>query len=143
MTTARRFVRFNAVGGLGAAVQLGTIWALADVGGLPYLAATAFSVAAAIAHNFVWHLSWTWRDRGLSRPEAVQAFLWFATANGLVSLAGNLIVMAALVGGAGLPVVLANVIAIATCGLVNFWLGDRLVFQPGRTQAPVSSTAEP
>jgi putative flippase GtrA len=51
-------------------------------------------------------------------------------ANGLVSIGGNLAAMAVLVGGAHVPVVPANVAAIALCGLANFWLADRLVFGP-------------
>lgn len=125
---ARRFVRFNAVGALGIGVQLAALWALTDLAGLPYIPATVVGVSLAIAHNFFWHLRWTWRDRAPSGSRAVRAFLSFVAANGAVSYGGNLVVMMALVSGAGVPVIPANLIAIAACGLLNFWLGDRLVF---------------
>ena len=128
MTTARRFVRFNLVGALGIAVRLGIIWSLADIAGVPYLAATAVGVCLAVANNFAWHVAWTWGDRELNGAQTVQAFLLFAAANGAVSLIGNLVLMIPLVEGAGLPVVPANLIAIGISGLVNFWLGDRIVF---------------
>ena len=128
MTTARRFVRFNLVGAMGVAVQLGIIWSLAEIAGVPYLLATAVGVSLAVANNFAWHVAWTWGDRELNGARAAQVFLLFAAANGAVSLISNLALMIPLVEGAGLPVVPANLIAIGISGLVNFWLGDRIVF---------------
>lgn len=134
MNPLHRFVRFNAVGALGIGVQLGAIWALTALAGLSYVTATAVGVSLAIAHNFVWHLRWTWGDRALGGSRAAQAFVAFAAANGVVSYAGNLAIMVALVDGAGVPVLSANLIAITACGVLNFWLGDRVVFEssPGR-----------
>jgi putative flippase GtrA len=48
----------------------------------------------------------------------------------LISLTTNLVVMMALVTGAGLSPIVSNLIAVAVAGLVNFWAGDRLVFPP-------------
>jgi putative flippase GtrA len=84
----------------------------------------------------VWHVRWTWRDRSSGPAGTVAAFARFALANGAVSLVGNMLLMAGLVGAAGLPPVAANVLAIAACGVVNFELGDRLVFR----RASVRST---
>ena len=142
MNTAGRFVRFNAVGALGIGVQLATITALMDVG-VSYVAATIIGFNLAIAHNFYWHLRWTWRDRMLSGNRAFYAFLSFVAANGVVSYGGNVVIMIALVAGAGLPVLLANLIAIAACGLVNFWLGDRVVFQRRWMTSCVAQTSIP
>ncbi len=125
----RRFARFNAVGALGIVVQLTAIWALTDGAALPYLTATVIAVSAAVVHNFLWHLRWTWGDRPVTPKAAFGAFLRFASANGLVSLTGNLVIMTALTGGAGLRPVVANVVAIAVCGLLNFWLGEQVVFR--------------
>jgi putative flippase GtrA len=138
MTTARRFARFNLVGALGIAVQLATIRLLVAAG-VPYLLATVLGVASAVAHNFAWHVAWTWRDRELAGAARLQALIWFIAANGVVSLAGNVIVMTALVEGPGLPVVPANAIAIGVCGLVNFWLADRLAFRANPGAAAYSS----
>lgn len=140
MNTARRFVRFNAVGALGIGVQIATITALMDLG-VSYLAATIVGVALAIAHNFYWHLRWTWRDRMLSGHRAFYAFLSFVAANGVVSFGGNVVIMIALVAGAGVPVLVANLIAIAACGLVNFWLGDTVVFSLSASQTSIPTTS--
>jgi putative flippase GtrA len=128
MSRWQRFARFNFVGALGIGVQLTGLWVLGEVGRAPYLVATAAAVSAAVVHNFLWHVWWTWRDRPTRGRAVALTFGRFVLANGLVSFAGNLIVMTLLVGGAGLPAVLANVIAIATCGVANFWLSDSLVF---------------
>jgi putative flippase GtrA len=123
-----RFVRFNAVGGAGIAVQLASLWFLAHVAHVHYLFATPVAVGLAVLHNFVWHWQWTWHDRA-RRGGLLAAFARFATANGAVSLAGNLAVMATLVSGAHVDPVAANGVAIAVCGLLNFWLGDSVVFR--------------
>jgi putative flippase GtrA len=57
----------------------------------------------------------------------------FAFTNGALSLAGNLGVMAVLVSVAHLCPVVANAAAIGVCGLLNFWLGQTVVFR--RTRA--------
>jgi putative flippase GtrA len=46
-----------------------------------------------------------------------------------VSLAGNIGVTATLVSGVHVAPLRANVIAIAVCGVLNFWLGDTFVFR--------------
>src|SRR4030095_8220151 len=68
MTPWRRFVRFNLVGALGIGVQLTGLWVLVEVGRAPYLVATAAAVSAAIVHNFLWHVWWTWRGPPARRP---------------------------------------------------------------------------
>jgi putative flippase GtrA len=123
-----RFLRFNAVGTIGIAVQLAALWLLTGVAHVHYLFATCAAVGLAVLHNFIWHWKWTWHDR--ARPgELVAAFVRFAAANGAVSLAGNIAVMATLVWGTHVAPVAANAIAITLCGLLNFWLGDAVVFR--------------
>ncbi len=124
-----RFLRFNAVGALGIFVQLTVLWVLVDAGRVDYLAATVAAVTAAIGHNFLWHLRWTWRDRPTDVAGASGAFGRFVISNGAVSLAGNLAIMALLTGILAMPPLVANLVAIAACGLVNFWLGDLWVFR--------------
>jgi len=122
-----RFWRFNAVGVLGFAVQLGLLALLvrADV---HYLVATAIAVEAAILHNFAWHERWTWADRSGERPSRLAQLARFHVVNGGVSLAGNLALMPILVRTAGLPIIAANVVAVLACAVVNFYGADRLVF---------------
>jgi len=133
MTGWRRFARFNVVSALGIGVQLAALQALTTFG-VHYLVATVAAVGAAVLHNFLWHWRWTWADRRTGRGGWARALAAFVLANGLVSFGGNLLVMTALVGYLAVPPLAANVAAIAACGLLNYWTGDRLVFRPGSTR---------
>ena len=124
-----RFVKFNAVGGLGIVVQLTVIWFLTGVTQTPVVLATAVGVAAAVVNNFVWHRQWTWRDRRNDAGSTAAAFARFALANGMVSLVGNVAVMSALAQTTSLHAVPANLIAIGICGVANYFVGDRMVFR--------------
>jgi putative flippase GtrA len=127
-STGSRFLRFNGVGAIGFALQLGLL-ALLLRAGLHYLAATAVAVELTILHNFWWHDRWTWRDRPADGRVRAHRLWRFHAANGLVSLAGNLILMRLLVGLLGLPPVPANLLAVLACALVNFTASDRIVFR--------------
>lgn len=126
MTTWQRFLRFNGVSAIGIVVQLSVLTALMRAG-LGLLPATAMAVSAAVVHNFLWHRRWTWRERCDAAAHA--QFVSFVAANGVVSLVTNLALMAGLVSAAHLDPAIANLIAIAAAGLVNFALGDRVVFR--------------
>ena len=127
MNPCVRFLRFNSVGALGIGVQITTLWLLTRVAHVYYLSATSVAVGVAVAHNFIWHWRWTWRDRAAAGGLAA-AFLRFAAANGGLSLVANLGVAATLVSGAHMSPVAANAVAICVCGLLNFWLGNEVVF---------------
>jgi putative flippase GtrA len=122
-----RFGKFNLVGAMGMAVQLGALAAFDRLWPGHYLACTAAAVELTLLHNFVWHLHTTWRDRRDSTATLGQ-LLRFHLSNGLVSMAGNLALMPLLVHGARIPVVVANAIAILCLSLVNFCLGNVWAF---------------
>jgi len=124
-----RWLKFNAVGALGMAVQLAALSFLVHVAGLHYLLATALAVEAAVVHNFAWHRRWTWADRpGVTGPRWGVLLLRFNLANGAISIVGNLAGMAVLTGVAGVDPVPANLASIALCALVNFLVCDHWVF---------------
>lgn len=58
-----RWLKFNAVGGLGIGVQLATLALLETALHLGYLPATALAVETAVLHNYLWHERYTWADR--------------------------------------------------------------------------------
>jgi putative flippase GtrA len=129
-----RFLRFNAVGALGIGVQIAVLWVLAGALHVHYLIATAVAIEASVLHNFFWHLRWTWapQDAGDRRHHVFFRCVAFHAGNGLVSMLGSLALMPLFVGQLGVHYVLANLMAIACTGLVNFLLGDRLIFRRGR-----------
>jgi putative flippase GtrA len=125
-----RFLRFNAVGALGIAVQVATLWLLAGPLRVHYLVATAIAIEVSVLHNFFWHLKWTWAPQDAAGPQNHVLFrcLAFHAGNGLVSMLGSLALMPLFVGQLGMHYVVGNLAAIGCTGLVNFLLGDRVVF---------------
>jgi putative flippase GtrA len=58
-TTVERWLKFNAVGGIGIGVQLVVLAGLKSGLELNYLLATAVAVEVAVLHNFFWHERFT------------------------------------------------------------------------------------
>ncbi len=136
-----RFLRFNVVSVLGIGVRLLTAWALVNGLGLHYLVGTTLAIEVSILHNFFWHLHWTWGTTGAragGRPPGKDRVFFrcvaFHASNGLVTFLGAMVLMPMLVGSLGLHHLVANFIAICFTGLLNFFLGDRLVFRPSASQ---------
>ena len=123
MNTLVRWCKFNLVGAVGVAVQLGALAILNRLWAGHYLWATAAAIEITVLHNFVWHLHYTWRDRRGRRGVLGQCAR-FHLSNGMVSLLGNLVLMRVLVEGAHIPVLVANGAAILCCSVVNFALGS-------------------
>jgi putative flippase GtrA len=123
-------MKFNAVGLLGIGVQLAVLTALKSGAGIHYLAATAVAVETAVLHNFFWHERWTWIERTRSTAGGLPGRLArFHVTNGLISIAGNLTLMWVFVSRLRLNYFLANIMAIATCSILNFLASDRIVFR--------------
>ena len=123
----RRWLKFNTVGAIGAAVQLAALAIFKSLLHIEYLLATALAVEAAVLHNFVWHERWTWADRaGQGRARRL---LRFHLTNGLVSIVSNLLCMRLLVGRFHLQYLIANVLSIGATSLVNFFLSELFVFR--------------
>ena len=138
--TARRWCAFNAVGVMGAAVQVLVLTLLIRLLGVVGPVATALAVEAAILHNFLWHERWTWgrRHGGPGGPDG--RWLRLARFNlvaGALSITSNVALTAAFAAAFGIDYVLANVLAIGSCSILTFLASDRLVFR-----APAGSPAE-
>jgi putative flippase GtrA len=128
MTRTSHLFRFSLVGALGIGVQLGVLATLVALR-VSYLVATALAVESAVLHNFLWHQHFTWVDRAGSDGQAVLGrLLRFHLSNGLISLAGNLLLMRWLVGEFQIPVIPANIVTISICFAANFLSSDRWVF---------------
>ena len=124
-----RFGRFSLTGLLGAALQVLLIELLIKRLRLPAATATAIAVEAVVLHNFVWHERFTWRDCGGSGlRETALRLCQFHFSNGLVSIAGNTLLVHYLVGR-GLTPRLAALAAIAACSPLNFLAADRWVYR--------------
>ena len=122
-----RYWRFSAVGLLGAGLQLVVFSRLTRSFGFPSMAATPIAVEVAILHNFLWHQRFNWRGLGIKR-NILQRLWRFHAANGLISIAGNSILMYCLVDQLKVPAIPSAFAAIALCSLANFLVADRWVF---------------
>jgi putative flippase GtrA len=128
VTTLIRWGKFNAVGVMGMVLQLTALAVFERCAPGHYLVASAAAVELAILHNFVWHLHYTWRDRA-DDSAPLARLLRFHLSNGLVSMIGNLVMLRFLVQQLRVPLLIADSIAILSCSMINFCLGDRWVFR--------------
>jgi putative flippase GtrA len=129
-TGFRHWLKFNAVGIIGIGVQLLALTVLTSGLKINYLISTFLAVETAVLHNFLWHERWTWIDRTRHIAGRVAARLVrFHLTNGLISICGNLLLMWVLVSQLHVHYFLANLIAIGSCSVVNFFASDRLVFR--------------
>ena len=123
MNTFLRWGKFNLVGAMGMVVQLAALALFNRWMAGHYLYASAAAIELTLLHNFLWHVRYTWRDR---QGAWAQQLVRFQMANGLVSVAGNVVLMRVLVGH--VPLLAANAIAIASCSIVNFAFSDGWAF---------------
>ena len=116
----KRWLRFNAVGILGAGVQLAVLALMLRLH-VHYLLATGIAIEAAVLHNYVWHRYWTWAGHAGS--------LWrFHASNGLISLVSNLLLMRLFTGSMRLPPLPSNLAAITITSFLNYALASKWVF---------------
>jgi putative flippase GtrA len=127
MNTFIRWGKFNVVGAMGMAVQLTVLAIFNRIEPGHYLSASAAALELTLLHNFIWHFHFTWRDRRDVSPWPRQ-LVRFHLSSGVVSMLGNLTLMRVLVHDARLPVIFANLIAILTCSILNFHVGNRWAF---------------
>jgi putative flippase GtrA len=126
----RHWLKFNAVGIIGIGVQLLVLTILASGLKVNYLLSTFLAVETAVVHNFMWHERWTWVER--TRQTAgrrLGRLVRFHLTNGLISIGGNLLLMWLFVSKFHVHYFVANLIAIGSCSVVNFFASDRLVFR--------------
>jgi putative flippase GtrA len=131
MFAFRHWLKFNAVGIVGVGVQLLALAVLKTGLGLNTMVATFLAVETAVLHNFFWHERWTWVERTrvkTSARDVISRLLRFNLANGIISIVGNLFLMWLFVDRLHFHYLPSNLIAIATCSLINFVVSDRLVF---------------
>jgi putative flippase GtrA len=127
----RHWLKFNAVGIVGVGVQLLALALFKSALGMNTMLATFLAVETAVVHNFFWHERWTWAERtrvNASARQIASRLIRFNLANGFISIAGNLVLMWLFVDRLHFHYLPSNLIAIATCSLINFVVSDRLVF---------------
>jgi putative flippase GtrA len=115
------------VGTLGTAVQLLAVACFSRLTPGHHLAATAAGLELSLVHNFFWHEHYTWRERDVALSRGSR-LLRFHLANGLISLAGNLTLVALFVRF-DVNLIAANLTAICLCAGLNYSIGNNWVFR--------------
>ncbi|HET9132447.1 MAG TPA: GtrA family protein [Terriglobia bacterium] len=124
-----RWLKFNAVGAMGIVVQLLALALWLRVLGVHYMWATVLAVETAVLHNFCWHWRWTWADRRRDGFGHMAATLFrFNLSNGMISLFGTVLTTGILTGIFKLNPLLANVLSLGPCCVINYLVSDRLIF---------------
>jgi len=138
-STRSRIGVFTVVGVIGYGVQTAVLWLLVGRLGMAAVPATLLATEAAVLHNFLWHLGWTWADRPGGARAIGGRLLRFNLSNGGFSLVGGAAIMALLVDALGVHYLLANLVAVLVVSVVNFLASDRFVFTlPEGPEAPSS-----
>jgi len=127
VTGRMRWIRFNVVGVMGFALQTVTLSLLVQWAGLSAGLAVTVAVLVAVSHNFLWHEHVTWPS--LPRKDRLARWVSFHVSTGILSVLGNIGVTTLVMAVTGLSVVFANMVAVVSMSLVNFWVSDRVVFR--------------
>jgi putative flippase GtrA len=122
-----RFLRFMAVGIIGAVIDFGTFNLLHDLISIPFLIAQAISFTLAVISNFIWNRYWTYPD-SRSKPISRQLVQFFVVniiglliRTELINWLHNVLIQAAttiLHGGFLSPDIAGNNAALATAIVV-------------------------
>ena len=123
-----RLIAFATVAAGGLILQVATLAVLTMAVHWPYVPATAAAVEVAVLHNFWWHERWTWSDRSLPAGRGAQRLRRYHVTTAMTSIGGNLLLTAAFVELANVPVVAANIAAVGAMAAANFLVADRWVF---------------
>lgn len=125
-----RWGLFNVVAAGGFVIQITLIALLTRIAGWETWLAAAIGVQAALLHNFAGHGRWTWADRPVRGARAVLARFWRYEVVHLVTAAGCVALTAWLAARTGWPAEAANMAAVCTFSLVNYFVSDRALFRP-------------
>jgi putative flippase GtrA len=125
----RRWGIYNVVALGGFVLQVSTLSVLTRLWGWNHTAATLLAVELALLHNFAGHTGWTWADR---RPRGSRPLLRRLGRYQAALSVMALLNVAATVALAriGLPIEIANVVAVVSLSVVSFLLSDLALFRP-------------
>ncbi|MEG4986905.1 glycosyltransferase [Microcoleus sp. BR0-C5] len=123
-----KFLRFGLVGFSGVFVNMGVLYVLVDILGLGLTRSLIVAGELAIISNFLWNDLWTFGDISKRQPgsrQRLKRLLKFNTIC-LMGLILNVLLVNLLFNVLGMNKYLANLIAIATVTLWNFWINMKL-----------------
>jgi dolichol-phosphate mannosyltransferase len=114
-----RFLKFCAVGGAGAVLNLAVLYVLTELG-VFYLLSGFVAIEAGLLSNFVLNRSWTFKDRGMEGLRFVLTALYRDHAVRFVGIILNLVILWLLTSVFGLYYLLSQLIGIGVAMLWNY-----------------------
>ena len=114
-----RFLKFAAVGAVGAVLNLAVLYALTELG-VFYLLSGLVGIEAGLLSNFFLNRSWTFKDRQARGLEYVLTALYRDHAVRFVGIVLNLVILWLLTSVFGLYYLTSQVIGIAVAMLWNY-----------------------
>ncbi|EGK87500.1 glycosyltransferase [Microcoleus vaginatus PCC 9802] len=123
-----KFLRFGIVGFSGVFVNMGVLYVLRDILNWELTRSLIVAAELAIISNFLWNDLWTFGDISKRQPgkrQRLKRLLKFNTIC-LMGLILNVLLVNVLFNVFGMNEYLANLIAIATVTLWNFWINMKL-----------------
>ena len=123
-----KFLRFGIVGFSGVFVNMGVLYVLRDILNWELTRSLIVAAELAIISNFLWNDLWTFGDISKRQPgkrQQLKRLLKFNTIC-LMGLILNVLLVNLLFNVFGMNEYLANLIAIATVTLWNFWINMKL-----------------
>lgn len=113
--------KFGVVGAIGYVINLAVFATLAGPVDLHHIPAAIAAFAVAVTNNFLWNRHWTFQARDGHAGHQSWRFLTVS----LIGLGVNLVVLSALVDGAGVAELPSQAVAVAVAMPVNF-IGNKL-----------------
>ena len=115
-----RFFKFCLVGLSGILVNMGLLWLLTELAGLPYLASAAISIETSIISNFMLNDFFTFTRRGAPGTKPFFNRLWKFNVVSLVGLAINLGVLTLFTEVFNIYYMVSHLCGIVTATLWNY-----------------------
>lgn len=115
-----RIFKFAVVGGIGALIQLSSLYVLFNLLGLPYQLAFFLAIELAVVSNFTINNIWTFSDRKLKLSQMPSKFVQFNLAS-----AGSILIQQAI---ALIGQFVIGLFLLFTVPIINFTVGTSMVY---------------
>ncbi len=123
---SKTFLKFNIVGAVGVAVNMGCFWALTEYLMIHHMVSGAVATEISIVNNFVLNHLWTFRDRRGRMHVLVRAAAFhISRLLGLITTLGSLFILVDILGLPSLP---SYFLSIGFGVLANFYTSDVYVW---------------
>ena len=119
-----RFVKFCIVGASGILINMGLLWLLTELAGLPYPVSAVIGIECAIISNFIFNNFFTFSDRRSQTMKRFFSRLWKYNVISIAGLALNMGVLLLLTEVVGIYYLLSNLCGILVATLWRYILNS-------------------